>query len=79
MKKILDYLKGILGAKIVEIILQKFITAENVIKVKNTLIDKILDPIEDYCKENKFTWAEKPLLTIRETLNVPDNDEVKPA
>ncbi len=75
MKKILNYFKGLIGAKAAEIILKNLITQENVIKVKNWVFDKILDPIEDYCKENNFVWAEKPLLTIRKTLNVPDNDE----
>ena len=74
MKKILNYLKGLFGAKIMEIILQKLITAENIIATKNLVLDKILDPIEDYCKENNLIWAEKPLLIIRKTLNVPDND-----
>ena len=77
MKKVLNYLKSILGAKIVEIILQKFVTAENVVKVKNMIFDKILDPIEDYCEENNLVWADKPLKIIRNTLNVPDNDAKK--
>ncbi len=66
-----------MGAKIVEIILQKFITAENVVKVKNMIFDKILDPIEDYCEENNLEWATNPLKIIRDTLNVPDNDVKK--
>lgn len=79
MKKILGYLKGMLGTMVLERVLKTLITEENVIKGKNWIIDKALDPIEDYCEDNKFEWAKKPLLTIRKTLNVPDNDDpVKP-
>lgn len=74
MKNILNWLKSIIGAKAAEIILRNLITEKNVVKVKNLIFDKLLDPIEDYCKENNFDWAEKPLLIIRKTLNVPDND-----
>lgn len=79
MKKILGYLKGMLGTMVLERVLKTMITEENVVKGKNWLIDTALDPIEDYCKEQKYAWAEKPLLIIRKTLNVPDNDDpVKP-
>lgn len=77
MKNILNWLKNVIGGKAAEIVLRNLITEANVIKVKNLIFDKLLDPIEDYCKENKFDWAEKPLLIIRKTLNVPDNDQPK--
>ena len=77
MKKILNYLKGLLGPIILEKVLRRLITKENVIKAKNYIIDKALDPLEDYCDENNLKWAKQPLLTIRETLNVPDNDKPK--
>ena len=74
MRKILDYLKGILGNQILSIVITRFVTVENIIKVKNLALDKVLDELEDYCAKNDITLDEKVLKDVREALNVPDND-----
>lgn len=77
MTKILDWLKTMLGEQVVGYLLKKYVTVENVIKIKNIALDKVLDEIEDYCAKNSVSWDETALKAIREALNVPDNDEPK--
>ena len=75
MTKLLNWLKALLGNQILEILIKKFVTVENVIKVKNIVLDKVLDELEDYCAKNTISWDEVALKAVREALNVPDNDK----
>lgn len=75
IKNILDWLKNTIGNQALGILISRFITAENVIKIKNIALDKILDEIEDYCAKNDVSWDESALKVIREALNIPDNDK----
>lgn len=70
MKKILDWLKGIIGDKLLAIIISQILTKENILKA----VDYVLDIAENYAAKTEADWDDKVLKTIREALNVPDND-----
>ena len=70
-RSIFESIKGLLGEQVTALILSQLLTKENIIKG----VDYILDFGEELAKKTDTTIDDTALKKIRETLNIPDNDE----
>ena len=73
MKKALEWLKSVVGEKIVMLLISKLLTKDNIIKVA----DGILDVIENYTAGTDYKWDDKAVKAVRDALQIPDNDTPK--
>jgi|LGOV01.1.fsa_nt_gb hypothetical protein len=70
IKKILDWLKAVVGDKIVILLVDKLLTKDNIIKA----VDSVLDALEDLTAKTGTKVDDAAVKAIRDALNIPDND-----
>ena len=71
MKNILNWLKSVVGDRMVALIIARLLTKENILKG----VDYVLDIGENYAAGTVADWDDSALKAIRDALNVPEFDK----
>lgn len=73
MKSILNFLKNIIGEKILMLMLNTWLTEDNIKKG----LDEALDFLENLAEKTKTKADDEALRRIRKILDIPEFDEKK--